>query len=519
MDYTLGNQYSTEWNKDSILEAIDLKCKEFILIHKRVPTRKEWDEYKFIPSRRTSEKYVGESFNNILTSLGYEPVARTPRRYTNRELLEFLRRFFDENMEKPTAQIFQGKDNDYPNPIIYQRRFGTWSNAMELAGFKMGQVGYSSISLPELEILSEKASIWSKEEEDFLRDNYQKISNEEIAQKLNRSNDAIKKRARVLGLTKTKVNFNFKTGVWGKEEEELLRESYQKKSYQEIADMLNRSYNSVKVRAKVLGLTKDQNNPFSCIEGKIWTESEVDILKQEYSHNPRILELLPRRKYSAIVKKANLLGLKMRRGSYSVDSRFFEELNEESAYLAGFIAADGYISEEHHFIEITLSAKERDYLQFIVMLLESNVTVYSDQVRCRIKIVNHKLVDDLVKLGIGQKKSLTLKFPDIPHELHKHFIRGYIDGDGSINPTIQNGRLGLLGTKEFLTSVRDIFFENCEVGLNNLDKKGNIFDLRYHGSSAEKVLDWLYEGVIIYLARKYEKYKDLKRKRNSKFHK
>jgi intein/homing endonuclease len=35
-------------------------------------------------------------------------------------------------------------------------------------------------------------------------------------------------------------------------------------------------------------------------------------------------------------------------------------------------------------------------------------------------------------MGMVPNKSLVLKFPDIPKEMYRHFIRGYFDGDGSL---------------------------------------------------------------------------------------
>lgn len=54
----------------------------------------------------------------------------------------------------------------------------------------------------------------------------------------------------------------------------------------------------------------------------------------EYSHNPKIAELLPERNKQAIIKMANKLGLKLRRGGSLVKSRYFEELTPQSAYIA-----------------------------------------------------------------------------------------------------------------------------------------------------------------------------------------
>ena len=66
------------------------------------------------------------------------------------------------------------------------------------------------------------------------------------------------------------INSDFNQGEWSKDEEEILKSMYLLIYYKEIAKLLNRSYNSVKVRANRLCLTIGQINPFSCIKGEQW---------------------------------------------------------------------------------------------------------------------------------------------------------------------------------------------------------------------------------------------------------
>ena len=61
--------------------------------------------------------------------------------------------------------------------------------------------------------------------------------------------------------------------------------------------------------------------------------------------------------------------------------------------------------------------------------------------------------------GCVPNKSLTLTFPSkdiVPSNLLRHFIRGYVDGDGCICVTKpEKIELNVLGTKEFLQGVLD----------------------------------------------------------------
>lgn len=65
----------------------------------------------------------------------------------------------------------------------------------------------------------------------------------------------------------------------------------------------------------------------------------------------------------------------------------------------------------------------------------------------------------LSKYGCTPKKSLTLKFPEKSifksEDLIRHFIRGYWDGDGCVSFTYKTHAINVLGTKEFLLSLKE----------------------------------------------------------------
>ena len=61
------------------------------------------------------------------------------------------------------------------------------------------------------------------------------------------------------------------------------------------------------------------------------------------------------------------------------------------------------------------------------------------------------LICDLVQLGITYKKtyeSSSFVFDNIPNELKRHFIRGYMDGDGSIGAYRNRAVVGFVSLNE-----------------------------------------------------------------------
>lgn len=53
--------------------------------------------------------------------------------YTDKELLEYLTKFYDKYGRSPTEKDFTN-NSKYPSVITYQRRFGSWTNALKLVG-------------------------------------------------------------------------------------------------------------------------------------------------------------------------------------------------------------------------------------------------------------------------------------------------------------------------------------------------------------------------------------------------
>lgn len=206
---------------------------------------------------------------------------------------------------------------------------------------------------------------------------------------------------------------------------------------------------------------------------------------------------------------------------YKYNWDFFEIDSEMLYYFLGFVAADGYISEDS--IEIALNKKDEE------LLIKFRDAIVPD------KPVNDKKVSNAKVLKLGMKSKIKdfkkfygmttskkhdeIVFPNIKDEYVKHFIRGYIDGDGTIDTTkgyrddkVYIGpRLRILGNESFLkilnAKTKEVYFHRT----NAITKKGkeNVYYISYNFSTAKNILDWLYKDATIYLERKYNKYLEI----------
>ncbi len=138
----------------------------------------------------------------------------------------------------------------------------------------------------------------------------------------------------------------------------------------------------------------------------------------------------------------------------------------------------------------------------------------------RLGIYREKMYNDLINKGCLENKSLILTFPDIDifsdKDLVKHFIRGYVDGDGCIGIYNNKPFLSMLGTHDFLNGVLEWLkvhgglVTNAKVNRCTGKDKENIFQLNFSSKKATSALLYLYENSNIYLERKYNKYLKIK---------
>jgi len=236
--------------------------------------------------------------------------------------------------------------------------------------------------------------------------------------------------------------------------------------------------------------------------------------------------------------KRNNIPLKYK-STYSCNENFFAEETEAAFYWAGFIAADGNVYEKGKnkpfVLKIGLATKDYDHLENFRNCLNSDSpikqykhkkitgskynrkdgTPYNrkETESCELVIYSQKLCDDLIKFGITPRKSLTLQFPEWlkTHKYVNHFIRGYVDGDGSFSFLNRNDgqyiSFSVIGTEQFLTSICEIININCEFKNSNkkISKINNIYQIGYSGNKKiAKIYKFLYGNSTIFLNRKKE---------------
>ena len=157
---------------------------------------------------------------------------------------------------------------------------------------------------------------------------------------------------------------------------------------------------------------------------------------------------LKERSVRYLCKKLNLklspeqktIVLKQRNKKYSHNENFFSDLNNKSAYWAGFIAADGCIIDNR--LKIKLKSTDEVHLSTFLDDINSTHTILHETGKrndtitysSTVLISSDKMIKDLLEIyNITPNKSLTLTPPNITTELYIDcFIKGLFDGDGTV---------------------------------------------------------------------------------------
>ena len=211
--------------------------------------------------------------------------------------------------------------------------------------------------------LKSNKHFWTKEEDQFLKENYGKIDNSEIAKKLNKTIKVILRRKKTLKIQKQKY--------WSKEEDQFLIDNYHLMSNKEISKKLNRTIPSINHEARFLNLSKPVN----------WTDEEIEYLKENFSN----------KKTEEISKKLNMNKNKIKRKAKKLNLKKTKECISKIK-TENNIACGNYIQIEE-LKERASKYKTKEELRFC------------DR-KCYNILYNRGLLDEACKHMISQKYSI-----------------------------------------------------------------------------------------------------------------
>ncbi len=303
---------------------------------------------------------------------------------------------------------------------------------------------------------------------------------------------------------------------WTKEEIEFLKENYPKYGNRHCAKKLNRTISSINLKSFELKLKK--------IRGNIWTKKEDSILKKEYpKQDIKKLSILLNRSIKAIYLRAHFLKLKR---DYKIqhNENFFNNINLKSAFWAGWLAGDGYLRvSKEGYKTVSLFLKKDDVIiikkikkdiEFTGNIFERTITKKNKTYFSSGISIGHayQWQKDLIKYyNITPRKSLTLQPPNSKYiygDLALAYICGIYEADGNVFNNIKSKKsyvTSFVGTKEVLLWIRNKLSKiNPKCKNFKISKLKNIYRYRICGKNAIQVFKKLKSLNVYSLNRKWD---------------
>lgn len=293
------------------------------------------------------------------------------------------------------------------------------------------------------------------------------------------------------------------------------------KTQKEIGDIYGVANNTISQLLKKLGVTTNRKIP----------HSEYENISNEYLSGKSPKQIAETYNVSVgliryILEQTNtpMKGRSKARRKYEFNENYFDEIDTPNkAYILGLMAADG--CNCNGTFSIGLKEDDVDILKKIQSEVSSTHPLYYRKARQQTDILNDgrkiehhspmyylqirsvHACEMLSKYGIIPNKTYSLQFPEwLEPSLLPHYIRGYLDGDGSICRQKNDYAVRFYGQKCFLDKLKEHLENTLDVEMK-LREHGTIYVLYvYRKEWCKKILNYLYKDAELYLDRKYEIY-------------
>lgn len=354
----------------------------------------------------------------------------------------------------------------------------------------------------------------------------QGVGYKEVGKRLEISASKVRSIARERG--RGKAQFIVSRSPWRPEEDELASKMLEEgKSVKEIASSLpGRSKQAIYYRNSTVW-SKGLKVQYDRIQDGNWTQAEDEqgeaLLATSLSPQ-KVSETLGKTLGSIYARNSTYWRVKLprgvRKGIWTNDT-FFNKWSGESAYLLGFIASDGNVSQDKRCLTIAQSHEDgRLFLEKIKGILGGNITGPDEDDSNRLQIYSRLICARLIELGIVPAKSLIIEMPNVPEEFFRDFIRGLFDGDGCVSAHKAGHGYGRIDVDVRIASGSRLFREQLSKRVQNsiglLGSSTGIV-VRWSHIAGRAFMEWLYEDKerSLYLPRKFEKYQALLAERDA----
>lgn len=184
--------------------------------------------------------------------------------------------------------------------------------------------------------------------------------------------------------------------------------------------------------------------------------------------------------------------------------------NETDAYFLGFLQTDGTV--QHKYVAIEINPKDDEILYCFkeayggkITYRVRNTNFLEDARTACWRLGSVDFVRNINRIGIPcGKKSLIAKPLEIPDHLHRHYMRGLIDGDGSL--CISSTDVPMIGFTTASQAMAEFYVDWLRQFDHRTTPKRNardsIFNIFVTRERAQMVANLLYNDSAVALNRK-----------------
>jgi hypothetical protein len=188
----------------------------------------------------------------------------------------------------------------------------------------------------------------------------------------------------------------------------------------------------------------------------------------------------------------------------------FDAITEESAYWAGFLMADGCVTQSKRggapSIAVGLKADDYHHLEKLRDFVRGSHRIcryFNEGHKASLTFRSQKIANSLARFGIVPRKSLVARVFIL--ESNRHFWRGMIDGDGCLSRHAGSPCLSLVGSRSIIEQFYDFVVSICPNFSRKIHPHHRVWTLHVVGFHALSVIRFLYEGCTVALDRKNQK--------------
>lgn len=258
---------------------------------------------------------------------------------------------------------------------------------------------------------------------------------------------------------------------------------------------------------------------------RIFTPEEIELIKnlndKYYSYNYIAGQL--KCNYMTLrnfMEEAGIKKTQARLVDHELRDDFFSCIDtEEKAYLLGLLKTDGYIKTRRDTPTIGIQLKKEDLyiIEQIKELWNSATKIQHDKRPNKecfgIEVRSKQMAEDLAKYEIVPRKTYALTnihLEQIPKDLQRHYLRGLVDGDGTVSTEGTQVYVSFCGySEDFVRSFQYAIDELLGKETHNQIRKNNAYVCRWKGNNLSRIiLNYLYKDSTIFIKRKKQVYTD-----------